>query len=65
MKLAFFRALELLDLTIDDPKNALGLKELCRVREFLVDYFLYDNVYGFDDASWRKYFMTFALAARK
>ncbi len=40
---AFYRALELLDLTKKDPKNKKRLKELCRVREALIDHFVYDN----------------------
>lgn len=37
--LAFERALELLDLTIEDDKNNSRLKELMRLRETLADYF--------------------------
>ena len=36
---AFERALELLDLTIADPKHRKRLKELTRTREVLVDYY--------------------------
>ena len=46
-RLAFDRALELLDLTIADQKNFSRLKELLRVRETLVDYFVYDNIYKY------------------
>lgn len=62
---SFFRSLELLTLTITDKKNkGPRLRELCRVREFLIDYFLFDNQYGFtDDAFWRNYFYNFAYAA--
>lgn len=59
---AFIRALELLDLTIQDPKNRLRLKEPCRVREMLVDYFDGDNTYASSSVEWRKYFHHFALA---
>ncbi len=49
-KKSFERALELLDLTIADPKNRGGsLRELLRTREALIDYFLYDNEYGTND----------------
>lgn len=64
-KKAFDRALELLDLTIEDSKNVSRLKELIRVREVLVDFFLESNVYGSTDASWQKYFACFAYAARR
>ena len=37
-RLAFERALELIDLTITDEKNLKRLRELTRVRENLVDY---------------------------
>jgi len=62
---AFFRALELLSLTIIDKKNkGPRLRELCRVREFLIDYFLFDNQYSFtDDKFWQAYFYNFAYAA--
>ena len=43
-KMAFERGLELLDLTIDDPKNKKRLKELLRVRETLAGNFYFDNI---------------------
>ena len=61
---AFERALELLDLTIQDPKNKYRLKEICRCRELLVDYFAYDNIYGSSDELWHNYFYAFAYLAR-
>lgn len=61
---AFERALELVDLTIQDPKNRKRLRELCRVREALVDYFVYDNQYGSNDELWHKYFFVFTYAAQ-
>lgn len=61
---AFFRALELLDLTIQDSKNKSKLKELCRLREVLVDYFMYDNIYRSSDNLWHNYFSSFAYASR-
>ena len=61
---AFESALELLDLTIDDKKNRIKatMKELCRLREVLVDYFLFDNIYGSDDKKWQDYFYAFNYA---
>jgi len=64
-RMAFERALELLDLTISDPKNKGRLKELLRMREVLADYFLYDNIYQSDDKFWQNYFFNFAYTARK
>lgn len=60
---ALDRALELLDLSIADPKNKKFLKELLRVRETLVDYFMYDNEYGSSDQLWEDYFYCFGYAA--
>jgi hypothetical protein len=62
---AFKRGLELLDLTLDNVKEFPCLKELCRVREALVDYFLGTNQFMSTDASWRKYFLPFAYASRQ
>lgn len=61
---AFYRALELLDLTITDKKNINSLKELMRLREFLADYFVFDNIYKSTDEYWQKYFYEFNYAAR-
>lgn len=61
---AFERALELLDLTVADPKNRFRLRELLRAREALVDYFKFDNLYGSSDQKWRNYFYAFNYAAR-
>lgn len=53
---AFVRALELLDLTAEDMKNKSHLKEILRLREALVDYFVFDNKFSSSDDLWRKYF---------
>lgn len=61
---AFERAMELLDLTIADPKNrGAVLKELTRVREALKDYFIYDNEYRTTETFWQQYFYDFNYAA--
>jgi hypothetical protein len=54
--------LELLELTIEDTRNRKRLKELCRVREVLNDYFLFDNTYKSSDKLWQNYFYSFAIA---
>ena len=59
------RALELLDLTLDDPKNKTRLKEVARAREALVDYFYGANQFESSKESWRRYFLEFAYAARR
>ena len=62
-RLASDRALELLDLTIADPKNLKRLKELFRLREVLADYFYFDNIYKSNVQNWRSYFKAFNYAA--
>ncbi|MBI4226126.1 hypothetical protein HY612_03360 [Candidatus Roizmanbacteria bacterium] len=63
-KSAFYRALELIDFSIDDPKNKNSLKEILRLRELLVDYFIGDNIYHSADKQWEKYSYFFNFAAR-
>jgi hypothetical protein len=60
---AFERALELIDLTVADPKNRKRLKEILRAREMLVDYFVYNNEYSSTDEFWQNYFFDFNYAA--
>jgi len=62
---ALERALELLDLTMETMAGFHRLKELARVREFLLDYFLGSNQYSSSETAWRKYFFSFACAANK
>ena len=62
-RLAFLRALELLNLTIADPKHRNRLRELTRLREALLDYFLGDNEFRSSEKIWRSYFYQFAYAA--
>lgn len=63
-RLAFERALELLDLTIADPKNKKRLRELLRLREVLADFFVFDNIYKSTDQSWQNYFYAFNFACK-
>ena len=65
MQMAVYRALELLALSIGDKKNNRGLKEILRVQECIADYFLGDNTYHFSDQWWQKYFLEYAVAARR
>lgn len=62
-RMAFERALELIDLTMSDEKNRRRLGEISRVRESLADYFVGDNQYSSSDESWKNYFYAFGLAA--
>ena len=61
---AFYRALELLSLTIADSKNKDRLKELTRLYEVLGDYFMGNNEYGSSDELCEKYFLFFNYLAR-
>lgn len=62
---ALYRGLELIDFTIQDKKNKNSQKELLRLREVLLDFFIGDNIYKSSNESWERYFMYFNLAARK
>jgi hypothetical protein len=62
---AFERALELIDLSIEHSLQPSHLREITRLREILADYFFGTNEFGSSDASLRKYFSHFALAARR
>lgn len=60
---ALERALELLHLTIADPRHRGRLKEITRLRELLLDFFLGENEYHSIEQDWRNYFYGFAYAA--
>ena len=64
---AFHRALELLDLTLADPRHQRSparLREIARAREVVVDFFAANNTYSSTGPSLQKYFDVFAVAAR-
>lgn len=61
---AFERALELIDLTIEDARNRTRLREIVRAREALADHFVFSNDYSTTDQLWHDYFLGFAYAAR-
>lgn len=61
---SFERGLELLDMTLADKKNHYGkLKELCVLREVLLDYFMDGDTHGSNDKGWENYFYGFNYAA--
>ena len=65
---AMARALELIDLTLDDPRHRSSvarLREICRAREVLVDFLAGSNQYGSTEVSLQKYFDAFAVAASR
>lgn len=61
---SFYRALELIELTVKDSKNITRVKEINRVKEMLVDWYLGNPSYHSTDQDWQKYFLQFNLAAR-
>ncbi len=61
---AMERALELIDLTVADPRWSGRTKEILRARELICDYLVGDNVYGSTGEGLDAYFMPFAVAAR-
>ena len=63
---ALDRALELLDLTMADPRWAgPRLREIARTREVVCDFLVGDNDYGSTAETLEGYFMAFALASRR
>lgn len=62
---ATYRALELIDLTLCVVKAPSRIKELTRLREAVVDYFLGTNQFSSSEELWRKYFDHFAFALEK
>jgi hypothetical protein len=63
---AFERALELMDLTLADPRHLRSvarLREIARTREVLVDFFAGSNEYSSTGPSLQRYFDAFAMAA--
>jgi hypothetical protein len=63
---ALVRALELFDLTIADERwRGPKLREICRAREVVCDFLVGDNEYGSTAESLDRYFLPFAVAARR
>lgn len=62
---AFYRALALLLETKADPKNTSRLREVCRLNEMLVDWYLGGGDSVSDDAGWEKYFYAFNYYYRR
>lgn len=59
------RALDLFDLTIEDPRWRNRLKEITRVREIFCNTVFGDGEYNTSLDKLNHYFNSFALAARK
>ena len=63
---ALHRALELIDLTLDDPRHRASLarlREICRARELLLDFLVGPNHYRSTEKSLQRYFDAFGIAA--
>lgn len=54
-----------LNFTIADPKNRTRLREICRLREVLCDYFFGENIFRSTPPLFENYFTYFAIAARR
>jgi hypothetical protein len=65
MDSSLWRLLELVDLTIDDQKNRSRLRELCRFKEILGDWYSEMKVYDVKPESLLNYALDFAMLARK
>lgn len=59
------RALELMDLTLNDATTFPRRRELARARETLADYFFGENQFATTDKALRKYFSPFNFVARR
>jgi hypothetical protein len=65
---ALHRGLELLDLTLADPRHRRSparLREIARAREVVADFFAGENQYASTAASLQRYFDAYALLARR
>lgn len=65
---ALERALELMDLTLADPryrKSVARLREIARAREVLVDFLAGSNEYGSTGPSLQRYFDAYAVTASR
>ena len=62
---ALERALELLDLTLGDPRWRGRLREIARARELLCDAATGGHAYGTTLDDLDRYFLAFATAARR
>ncbi len=63
---ALERALELFALTLDDPRlreSPARLREVCRAREVLIDFFVGGNEYRSTESQLQRYYDAFAVAA--
>ena len=62
---ALARALELFDLTLDDPRWRNRYREIARARELVCDFLVGDNEHSSSAVGLDAYFLAFARAARR
>ncbi len=62
---SFIRALELIDLTIEDKRWKGRLFEILRLREIICNFYLDKNVYNVSVENLKKYFIPFALISNQ
>lgn len=65
---ALYRALDLLDLTLDDPRHRASsrrLREIARAREVLLDFVIGPNQYQSTAEGLQRYFDVFAAGAAR
>lgn len=65
---ALYRALDLFDLMLDDPRHRQSvarLREIARAREVVVDFFDGPNQFGSTPESLRRYFDAYAARPRR
>lgn len=62
---ALDRALELLELTIENSPKKTYLKELTRTKEVVLDFFVGENNYNMDVKLFKKFFYYFGVSARR
>lgn len=62
---ALDRSLELFDLTIADDRWRYRRREIARAREIVCDFLVGDNAYGSTAESLDRYFLPYAIAARR
>ena len=62
---ASYRALELFDLSLGDPKHHHRLREIARTRECFADFFFGTNEFHFTGDWFQQYFLDYAIAARQ
>lgn len=60
-----YRALELIDLTIEAQKGKHNLKEFTRMREVICDYYLGGNIWHSDGAKLQRDFDMFFYSTQK